>query len=275
MGRKDMTTHPDIGSGRVGLIVAEMQGVHHGHRGLVSTMLGECDVSIVAFGSCEKHGILGHPFTFEQRKAMLEGVFGPQLKFVQLQDIDASIDNEAWMRYVLDRITKSGLPAPTDYFSGSAIDAKWYEDHFASVSGPGQRTGLVTTYARKIDDQPERRLHIIDRSQLGLPSGRDIRFLIERRDNEWKRFVPARLWRYIERNYPPNLRQALLCTMASLPAADSYPVGTRALASPTIVLDGGKTRSLLELKDDGEWRPVKDGPDEKTLAALRMHGLDE
>lgn len=268
MARKELVIHPDIGSGRVGLIVAEMQIVHEGHRGLVSQMTANCDTAIVALGSCDKHGILGHPLTFEQRKSMLEGIFGNQLRFVQLQDIDASVDHEAWMQYVLDRITKSGLPAPTDYYTGSAIDARWYEHYFASVADNGVRTGFVTTYSHQ-HDSGERRLHIVDRDKLGLPSGRDVRYLIERRDDEWKRYVPARLWRFIEWNYPPNLRQGFVFQLApgqSMPSADEYPVGTRML------FDEGGKRSHLELKDDGAWRPVKDGPDEKTLAAMRLHG---
>jgi hypothetical protein len=258
--------HPHVGSGRVGLAVGELQILHDGHRNLYSYMASTCDTAIAALGSCEKFGVFGHPFQFEQRKAMLEGACGPMFKFVQLQDIDSTLDNESWMAYVLDRITRSGLPEPTDYFTGSEVDARWYEHFFASTRGkPVRDAGGIRVYER-LDRETNtvRRLHVVDRVQIGLPSGRDVRFLVEWREPEWRNYVPARLWDFIEMNYPPHLRQPVKVHKLLEVAEGQYPVGTR-------LVEGRNPDKVLVLRDDGKWRELRDEPDEKAEAALRMH----
>jgi nicotinamide mononucleotide adenylyltransferase len=226
--------HPDIGSGRVGLLVMEGQLLTKGHMRLLTAMAGDCDIGIVGLGSCNKSKIPGHPFDFVQRKTMIEAVYGNIFRFIQLNDIDA-VETSTWVDYVLSR-TKSGLPEPTDCYVGSEIEARWYRDHF-QVEG--------------------RRLHIVDRTKSDIPSARDLRTLVEVRDPSWQEHVPARIWNFVERNYPPSLRIAVEAGTA--PAAEDYPVGTR------LKLKGSE---LLELKDDGAWRPLKTF-DEKGAYAAR------
>jgi nicotinamide mononucleotide adenylyltransferase len=229
---RNFEPHPDARSGRVGLIVAELQTVHWGHVRLMMEMAASCDTGILAIGSTQRHGVEGHPFSFDQRKDMVQAIFGPQFKILPLQDIDASLETGDWLKYVLSRIASASLPAPTDYFTGSAIDARFYTDYFASLEDPSVSNGPVRTY-----------------SSL---SGREIRHLIEARDPEWRNYVPAKLWNYVERHYPPHLRTAIK-TGGEMP--EDVPVGTRCLArdDPTV----------LVLRDDGKWRPLRDGGDEK------------
>lgn len=251
MARREFTFHKDVGSGRTGLAVMEAQVLHHGHVFLLTQMAAACDTCIVAFGSCDKQGVEGHPFGFAQRRAQVEAVFGDRFKFCELNDIDASVDNDDWLRYVLDRIGKKGLPAPTDYFTGSVYDARWYQGHFGSTGGTPKNSGFAKVYAA-----PEgNAIHVVDRTSTGIPSGRDIRLLIQRRDEDWRAFVPQRLWGFIEWNYPPHLRQAIVFDIQHRdpPPADEYPVGTRALWRGRVA----------ELKDDGVWRHLSGKPDEK------------
>lgn len=234
MAKPKNTEHPDIGSGRVGLIVMEGQLLSKGHMRLLSAMAGDCDIGIVGLGSCNKSGIPGHPFDFVQRKTMIEAVYGDIFRFVQLNDIDA-VETSTWVNYVLHR-SKSGLSEPTDCYVGSEIEARWYRDHFQAEG---------------------RRLHIVDRSKSDIPSARDLRTLVEVRDPSWREHVPARIWNFVERNYPPNLRIAVEAETPPDPSA--YPVGTRLKI---------KDQEVLELKDDGAWRPLKTF-DEKEAYARR------
>ena len=252
--------HPDIGYGRgaerVGLAVMEVQTLSAGHLRILTAMAAACDTAIVALGSCQKHGVLGHPFTFEQRKAMIEGVYGSRFRFVALQDIDASGDNDEWLQYVLSRIANAQLPAPTDCFSGSAIDARWYEAGFAPITTPAYQSAGIATY-----EAAGRRLHVVERSTSGIPSGREIRFMIERRDDDWHAHVPAILWNFVERQYPPHLRQTIVVTNPEEMLALDVPVGTKAKMSQG---DG----AVHEYKDDGRWRVVRTMPDEKSRWAM-------
>lgn len=249
--------HPDARSGRVGLIVADLQTVHWGHLRLMMEMAGSCDIGIVAIGSTQLHGSDGHPFAFDQRKDMVQAIFGQQFKILPLQDIDASLETGDWLKYVLSRIASASLPEPTDYFTGSAIDARFYTDYFATLDDPSISNGPVRTFS---SPKADRRLHIVDRASAPNLSGREIRHLIEARDPEWHNYVPARLWNYVERHYPPHLRTAIK-TSGETP--QGVPVGTRWIA--------GSDPTVMILRDDGKWRPLRDGGDEK-LRARRIGG---
>lgn len=231
--------HEDAVSGRVGLMVAGMRhGVHEGYVHLISWMLSDCDTAIIALGPSIY-------LTHEARMTMLRAIFGPMLKFVQLHDIDANEDTDDWIDYVLDRIESAGLPMPTDYYTGSAADARWYENRFARLDDPSESLGPRTTWT---SPQSGRRLNILDRRTRPELQGSDIGTLIQRRDDEWKRFVPAKLHRYIEQHYAPNHRVAI---KADMPPAD-VPIGTRWTNMSE------HPRMIYELKPDGKWRTLRE-----------------
>jgi nicotinamide mononucleotide adenylyltransferase len=236
--KRDSEDAPHIGSGRIGLVVMRAQPLHRGHAALINLMRSDCDIGIVAFGSTQLSRVVRNPFTFEQRVEMLRAVFAGTVKPLPLVDIDSNVNTDDWVDYVLDKIRKLNLPLPTDYYSGSISDAKWYVNRFARLTDPVTEVGFVKSYQGK----EGRRLHIMDRSLYQIPPAEEIRSLIERRDDEWKQYVPARLANYIEWNYPPELRVAL--TSDKLPADDAVPVGTRCKVG----------NDLHRLHDDGKWR---------------------
>ena len=241
--KKDYEDAPYIGSGRVGLVVMRMQPPHRGHINLINLMRSDCDVAIVAFGSTQQSRVVRNPFTFEQRVEMVKATFGNLIKPLPLVDIDSNVNNDDWANYVLDKIRKLNLPEPTDYYSGSTADAKWYVNHFAKITDPATDMGVLKTYHAP---DTNKRLHILERAYYNMPPAEEIRSLIERRDDEWKNYVPARLVDYIEWNYPPELRRALHGT--TLPLAENTPVGT------LFALKEGSSLHTYRLYDDGKWR---------------------
>jgi hypothetical protein len=291
-------------TGRIGLIVAEMQTPHEGHIGLVMRALMICDGVILALGSKRKFGVPGHPFTYEQRREMLRIVFGDRLMIVDLDDIDSGADVHEWYDYVSSKIYQAGYPEPTDYFGGSRIDAKWYYHEFADGGEAGEglpetesplapeTIGFRTVWTSRRPGG--KRLHVVDRAAFSFPSGREIRELIELRDPEWLRYVPERLHRFVQVNYPPHLRRPVSLQwlldvrrgpladalagivngvggfdfalhlrpldefMAGVAEAHDYPVGTR------LAVKGFEGN--LELKDNGKWRRL--GIDEKAAWAV-------
>lgn len=237
--RKETSESPHIGSGRVGLAVMRMQPPHRGHMNLINRMKQDCDTVIIAFGSTQLSRVVRHPFTFEQRVEMVRSVFGDGFKPIPLVDIESQTVTDDWVEYVLDKIRKLNLPSPTDFYTGSPHDAKWYTSHFASIEGKATDIGLTRTY----HGEENRRLHIIDRVLSTLPAAEELRSLIERRDPEWYSYVPERIIQYIEWNYPPELRVAL--QGKELPEAEDVPTGTRYMV-------GDK---LYCRHDDLKWRP--------------------
>ena len=247
---KTVSRHDDATTGRTGLIVADFQTLHWGHVRLLTQMLGSIDLGIVALGSAQLHGIGGHPFSFDEKKEMVQALFGDAFRFLPLQDIDASLETGDWLAYVLGRVRSAGLPEPTDFFTGSEIDARYYTAHFATQADPASPSGMAMTYRNLATGK---QLHILDRQAQPMKSGREIRFLIENRDTHWQQYVPPLLWRYIEQHYPPHLRTAI--RVEETPP-ENVPVGTRCILTAT--------GEVLALRDDGKWRPLVSKADEKT-----------
>ncbi len=254
---------PIFANGRIGLAVMEIQVLHYGHIALLSWLRSACGKRVLALGSGDAAGEPGHPFSIQQRRAMVEAVFGRgAFSFVALNDID-SADPADWLDYVDARLEAHEIRRPTDYFSGSRHDARWYEGAFARVEGPGEAVGPGRAW---YDRASGRAMHILDREAGDLPSARHIRDLITARDPEWMRYVPPILWAYIERNYPPALRAPLRGPQP--PEAALYPVGTRFRAE-------APDSPVLALRDDGKWRPLRTRPDEKNEhATLRAAERD-
>jgi hypothetical protein len=236
----------------VGLAVAEIQVLTLGHLGLLDWMARTCGTRILALGSSDKAGMPGHPFTFLQRKAMVEAAYGKgTFAFVSVRDIRATHRGE-WCGYVLSRIRGMGLAEPTDYFAGSAHDARWYAPPFPpATDGAGRPDGTGLVW-----EESGRRMRILDRAATPFPPAREVRDLVEMRDPEWRRHVPERVRELVEWEYPPSLRLPLA---GPRPPPGSVPVGTLHMAEVGA--------PLLELMDDGRWRPAGDGEDEKSRDA--------
>lgn len=229
---------PNLRSGRVGLVVAGMRHcVHNGYVSLISWSLSDCDRTIVALGPSD---FLSH----EARAAMLRTVFGPVLSFVFLEDIAAEESTDDWIEYVEGRISRHGLPEPTDYYTGSEIDARWYVSRFAALSDPCVENGRRRTFSSRATG---RRLNLLDRKSDTTPAGSELGTLIQRRDDGWRLHVPAKLHRFVEMNYAPDRRVAVSCP-DGFPEEGSVPVGTRC------VLLREAPRTIYELKPDGKWR---------------------
>lgn len=237
---------------RIGLAIVDVQTLHYGHLRLLNHMSCTVDRAIIGLGSMTRYNMHGHPFTPDQRRRMVKQVFGSRFEFVHLDDIDSDPSSSEWVDYVLAKIKSSHDCVPTDYFSGSFDDAKWYS-WFGNVSSVPFVTAVSSIYS--VND---RRLHIIDRHDSNLLSGRVIREMIENRNDDWKLHVPERLHAFVDENYPGHLRVPL--TGSGFPEESSTPVGT-------LFFFEGKPDDVYELKDDRKWRRRVVGDDEKTIYA--------
>lgn len=240
--RRQQPTSALARSGRVGLVVMRGQPLTRGHAGLIGIALQDCDTVVIGFGSTQLSRVVRHPFTFEQRLEMVRAIFGEAPKPIPLIDIHSQASSDDWVDYVLEKIRKLSLPEPTDYFTGSAQDAKWYMNRFARLDDPATTVGPVTTHR---SERTGKRLHILDRRFTELPPAEEIRSLIERRDPEWQLYVPARLVPYIDWYYPPELRMPVQAELP--PAAGTVPPGT------SFVCPDDAAGAVLVLDDDGAW----------------------
>ena len=256
MARKEKTVDERVGNDFVGMIASREQISSLGHNALKLQMAMDNSRNIMCMGSTEKSGVIGNPLTFDQRRRAQFGLWGDAFKLVPLNDIGATDRTSDWADYVIDRILVAGLPRPTDFYSGSVHDARWYVDHFAPISGePTYRRGNFDVWE---NPHTGRRIHILDRTKHFPVSSSEIRSLIEQRDPSWRNFVPAKLWEFYEWEYPPHLRAAITLDPEEplFPAEGQYPVGTK------LIDESGE---VLILRADGKWRPRAAAENGKSL----------
>lgn len=223
MGRKEPLIDPRIGSGRVGLIVTDAQVIDLSLAAIFGQMLADNDTNIIALASCDKSGIPGHPFTPAQRIAAIRGLYGAAFRIVELQDLGPPVRPRDHGDYVLDRVAKSQLPAPTDVYVRTTAEALCYQNRIGSLSGKIGRRGVFTVWM----SAHGKRIHIMDRGIDPMPGQAEARALIEQRHPSWKEMVPAKLWKFYDWEYPGHLRVAIEASRDVPVSADEVPPGTR------------------------------------------------
>ena len=260
MARKRIEIDPRIGNDRTGLMVTRGQVEHLGHVALKSQMMLDNGRNVIGFGSSQKSAEFGNPLTPDQKKRAQQGAWGDVFSIVFLEDIGATDRSTDWADYVFDRIRSHQLPEPTDLYAGSLHEARWYEAHFAPLSGaPAHRRGLFDVWESPVTGK---RIHILDRKMHIAISSSEVRTLIERRDPAWRDLVPAKLWDFYDWEYPPALRSAIALegTEDDWPGLDDVPAGTKGV-------EAGAPREapVMILRADGKWRPRTEADDAKSL----------
>ena len=165
---------------KVGLAIMRMQPMHKAHINLINQMNSYCETSIIGLGSAQAFDEW-NPFTVEQRTDMIRNVFGDRVKIVPLVDVGTNKGTDEWIKYVIDKTTKIGLPNPTEYFSGSEADSVWYKSHFGT------------------------KLHIMPREMFVHPSASEVRTLLAAGDTAWKKYIPRVNWEIVN-NYPDDFK---------------------------------------------------------------------
>lgn len=204
---------------RIGLSTMRVQPLHRGHCRILHKMSMACEVSILCLGSAQKSREEHDPWTVDERIAMVKNVFGDRLKIVPVTDLGATTPQQ-WVDYLIGKITKLGLPEPTDYFTGSIMDGLWYRDYFAAdwpaIEEFLKRKDLTTDkgYADAqhfagrylTHDHRVRRLHIVDRNGNPVPPATEIRGYLKLRNDGWKEWIPEVNHNLIEGTYPEEFK---------------------------------------------------------------------
>jgi len=136
----------------------------------------------------------------------------PGLKSVQLNDLGTTEGTTDWAEYVTNKITKIGMAEPTDYFTGSLADSRWYTSKFflegVSTWNESDQTsaqiqpGNEAYYSNGV----MKLLHIVDRDKNQVPSATELRTFMELNQDDWKEWIPAVNWEIVDENFPKEFR---------------------------------------------------------------------
>ncbi len=88
---------------QLGIIVGRFQTLHTGHELMIDKALALCEQVGVMIGSSQEARTLKNPFSYEERREMLQTVYGDALTIFPLPDIGVG-NNCAWGEYVLNKV---------------------------------------------------------------------------------------------------------------------------------------------------------------------------
>lgn len=142
---------------RRALVVGRFQPVHHGHVHVIKQAREHAGSVVVAVGSSKDSGTLRNPFTFEERKAMLQAALGDDLEVVAVPDIH---DPPRWVDHC---IALTG--AVDEVFGNDDRTMDLFDDEGYAVFRPGLE-------------------------QRGLWESTTIRAWLAEEDPSWKKAVP-------------------------------------------------------------------------------------
>lgn len=160
-----------------GLVVGRFQPLHNGHVQLVRLAREQCGDVAIAVGSTNAKPSLRNPFTWEERKAMLDAVF-PGVPVFNVPDIH---DREAWVAHLL------AITGPVDRVYGNDENS---QSLFEAAHVDVVRPGLVERNAWE---------------------GSAIRALMAEDDPSWRKLVPNPVVELLDKWNGPRR----LLTMAS------------------------------------------------------------
>lgn len=192
----------------VALIVGRFQPLHKGHTRIISQAIEDCETVIVCVGSTQiqnEH----NPWSFEERKTMLQNVYGKRISIVPLVDLNSQEGSSAWCEYVLGKIKKIGLPEPTILYGGNLSETEWYRDYFVEAGAKQQldNSGLYPEWKKsQYTKEGELRLRtIVDRTSNKHLSGTQIRMSLRMNSMEWQNEVP-KVNHQIVKNIPEEFK---------------------------------------------------------------------
>lgn len=159
-----------------GLAVMRAQPLHSGHERIIREMLENCNKATIILGSIQEQGTPRNPFTYIERKKMINEVFAAdaaRMKVMGLFDINNPTE---WANFVLDFMLENrpewGMPDV--YYAGSDYDAQWFRCCCGNIE-------------------------LIDRTNPDFPyvSGSMVRDMITIGDTRWKNFINPKIHHFI------------------------------------------------------------------------------
>lgn len=156
-----------------GLAVMRCQPLHFGHVLLIEEMLEKCNKITILLGSIQEINTNRNPFSFVQRKQMIEEVFKNDLNRITINGIKDIFDFGRWADHVLGHLKEE----VDCYFCGSTYDCHWLNDKIKNV-------------------------FILDRNKtIPFVSGTMLREMLQYNDERWKEYIPEEIHTFILKKY--------------------------------------------------------------------------
>lgn len=147
------------------LFIGRFQPFHNAHLVDIKKILKEADEVIIAVGSSNEKNTLENPFSYNERKKMIESVLKKnKIKNYKIHPVPDLYNDVKWVNYI-----KKNLPKYDFVYSGNSWTLRCFKKHDSSVKKIKLIKGISSTIVRD---------RII-------------------KDKEWKNLVPREIADYI------------------------------------------------------------------------------
>lgn len=160
-----------------GFLVSRFQPFHNGHKSLVDKMLQESKNATIILALAQESRTQKNPFTPQERMYMVKNVYG-DLKNLNIFALDDIPDDGKWRSYILKNLEQKSAKfgKPEAFYAGGEYEASWF-------------------------DGGDLKIEILDRTKQKdnlLISGTEIRDMIRRNDDSWKKYIPEQNVKFVE-----------------------------------------------------------------------------
>ncbi len=160
---------------KFGLILGRFQTFHIGHKQITDAAIKLCGKVGVFVGSAQESGTEKNPFTFEERKEMIEKVCRGKVDVYPIFDKGYG-NNSKWGEYVIECVRENTGTTPDLFISGRE---ERRVDWFDGIEG----LCMAELYIPKAIDISASRLR---------------EYMLHRDFKSWSAYIPKELWGYFD-----------------------------------------------------------------------------
>src|SRR3989338_7147354 len=126
------------------LFIGRFQPFHNAHLVDVNKILKECDEVIIAVGSSQEKNTLENPFSYSERKRMIESVLKKhKIKNCKIYPVPDLYNDKKWVDYI-----KKNLPKYDFVYSGNQWTLRCFKRHDSKVKKIKLIKGISSTIIR-------------------------------------------------------------------------------------------------------------------------------
>ncbi|MBI2658561.1 nicotinamide-nucleotide adenylyltransferase [Candidatus Woesearchaeota archaeon] len=128
------------------LFIGRFQPFHNAHLVDVRNILKECDEIIIAIGSSQEKHTLENPFSYSERKRMIESVLKKhKIKSCKIYPVPDLYNDRKWVDYI-----KKNLPRYDYVYSGNQWTLKCFRKHDSKARKIRLIRGISSTRIRNM-----------------------------------------------------------------------------------------------------------------------------
>lgn len=128
------------------LFIGRFQPFHNAHLIDVKKILKECDEVIIAVGSSQEKNTLENPFSYSERKKMIESVLKKnKIKNYKIYPVPDLYNDKKWVDYI-----KKNLPKYDYVYSGNLWTLKCFRKHDSKVRKIKLIRGISSSIIREM-----------------------------------------------------------------------------------------------------------------------------